>query len=86
MSGVLAVCAGVAMTCAFRARQASPSELVFTWISVFLYAFGGVYVDHWSGEGDIGGVVPFMLGLPGMLVVAVAMSLPKFRRAGDRAR
>lgn len=86
VSGVLAVCAGVAMTVAFRAGQASSSELVFTWISVVLYSLGGAYLDHWSGEGDIGGVVPFMLGLPGMLVVAVAMSLPAFRRSSDQAR
>ena len=72
------------MTLAFRTRQASSSELLFTWISVVLYSIGGAYLDHWSGEGDIGGVVPYMLGLPGMLVVSVAMSLPTFRLTRDQ--
>lgn len=80
VAAALAICCGVAITLAFRTSQASSSELIFTWASVVLYAAGGTYLDHWSGEGDIGGVVPFMLGLPGMLVVAVALSLPTSRR------
>jgi hypothetical protein len=81
VASALAVCSGVAVSLAFRVRQASSSELIFTWASAVLYAAGGTYLDHWSGEGDIGGVVPFMLGLPGMLVVAVAFSVPASRRA-----
>ncbi|VXB90424.1 hypothetical protein [Aeromicrobium sp. 9AM] len=80
VAAAFAVGSGIAITLAFRARQASSSELIFTWTSAVLYAAGGTYLDHWSGEGDIGGVVPYMLGLPGMLVVAVALSLPVSRQ------
>ncbi len=79
-STALATCAGVAVTLAFPADQVSSAELLFTWVSVVLYSSGGTYMDHWSGEGDIGGVVPYMFGLPGMLVVAVALNLPTSRR------
>ncbi len=78
---MLALGAGVAIMVAFRAGQANTAELVFTWVSVVLYSAGGMYLDHWSGEGDIGGVVPFIFGLPGMLVVAIAMNLPVTTRS-----
>lgn len=78
--GVLAVSAGISLTLAFRAGQASGGELAFTWISAVLYAAGGTYLDHWSGEGDIGGVVPVLLGFMGILTVAVAMNRSTSRR------
>jgi hypothetical protein len=79
--GALAISAGVLLTLAFRAGRASAAELVFTWLSVIGYAAGGMYLDHWSGEGDIGGVVPGLLGFMGMLTIAVAMLLPWSRRS-----
>lgn len=75
-SGAIALCAGVVITLAFRARWATSGELSFTWISVLLYAGGGTYLDHWSGDADIGGVVPFLFGLIGMVVLVVALNLP----------
>jgi len=83
VAGTFAITCGIAAALAFRKEQLSYSELVFTWASVVLYAAGGAYLDHWSSEGDIGGVVPYILGLPGMLVVAVAMCLPALRRTSQ---
>ncbi|MEJ7633542.1 hypothetical protein [Aeromicrobium sp.] len=79
-STALGASAAVAAVLAFRANQISAAELLFTWVSVVLYSAGGTYLDHWSGEGDIGGVVPGVLGLAGMLVVALALNLPTSRR------
>lgn len=82
VSGGIALCAGVAMTVAFRAGWASVGELSFTWISVVLYASGGVFVDHWSSDGpDIGGGLPYFLGLIGMVVIGFALQISITNRA-----
>jgi drug/metabolite transporter (DMT)-like permease len=79
--GALALSCGVVMTLAFRAGRASASELTFAWLSAIAYAAGGTYLDRWSGEGDIGGVVPGLLGFMGILTIAVAMNLPGSRHS-----
>jgi hypothetical protein len=49
--------------------------LVLACVSAVLYIAGGLYVAYWSPDGDIGGGLPFFLGLIGVLTLSAILSV-----------
>lgn len=82
------VAAATCVAClVIEVRRGYPARglLILAALSTVLYIGGGIYVLHWSPEGDIGGGLPFALGLLGVLSLSMILSVasphrPRVRR------